>query len=136
MDLAMPQQGLDMSNPQQSFGVVYVNETTLNVRIAGEKGVVANLVFSPETASQLAYSLLTCAALCAGNGPKPQTETLVNVGQLPVTRWTVGNSKATGLPVLALAVPGSSDIAFSFDEAAAKACGEALGSRPATAPGA
>lgn len=117
-----------MSNPQ-SFGVVYVNDTTLNVRIAGEEGVVANLVFSPETASKLAYSLLTCASLCAGNGPKPQGEALVDIGQLPVMKWTVGNSKANGLPVLALAIPGSADIAFSFDPQAAMECGQALAGR-------
>jgi len=116
---------------QQTIGVVYVDESTLAVRIANEKGIAANLVFSPQTASQLAYSLLSGAALCAGNGPKPEKEVVVQASQLPVIKWTVGNSKATGLPVLALAIPGSPDIAFSFDEQAALSCGEALASRGA-----
>lgn len=121
-----------MEAPQQeTIGVVYVNERTLAVRVANNKGIVANLVFSPETASQLAYSLLSGAALCAGTGPKPEKEALVQAGHLPVMKWTVANSKASGLPILALAIPGSPDIAFSFDHQAALTCGETLAARGA-----
>jgi hypothetical protein len=71
--------------------------------------------------------LLYCAAVnSSASLPKPQPDTAIPDGPLPVLEWQMGQPTVGSEPLLTLTLAGGATLTFSFPPAVAQQCGQAL----------
>jgi hypothetical protein len=80
---------------------------------------------TPSDAAYLARGMLACAVALSCPNP-PQTGTIVGDAHMPIMKWAVAASSATGEPLLILSVPSGIELVFVVPRQGAIAMGGAL----------